>query len=268
MAPRPAAPRPAAPRPAAHQPMAPPTDPDRPGSSGEPDPPQWPDDRIGYRFSDPGLLDQAMAHRSWCAEEPGRSSNERLEFLGDAVLGLVVAEYSYRGHPELSDGVMSKVRASVVNTRVLAELALELGLAEHLRLGRGEDLSGGRAKESILADATEAMFGAIYLDGGLAEAQRVILSLLEGRIALAVGEPGESDHKSRLQELTVRLGRGVPLYEVQGSGPDHARRYLATVYVAGQRLGTGDGRSKKDAEQVAAQVACEALEVERGGGNA
>jgi ribonuclease-3 len=228
----------------------------------------WSVVHIGYRFNDPDLLDQAMAHRSWCAERPERTSNERLEFLGDAVLGLVVAEYTFRSHPELSDGVMSKVRASVVNTRVLAEVGIELGIAEHLRLGRGEDLSGGRAKESILADATEAVFGAVYLDGGLAQAERIILGLLRGRIALAVGEPGESDHKSRLQELAVHLGQGVPQYDVEGFGPDHARRYLATVYVAGQRLGTGEGRSKKDAEQMAAQVACGSLEVERGGGNA
>jgi ribonuclease-3 len=225
-------------------------------------------DRIDYRFDDPGLLDRAMAHRSWCAEEAGRVSNERLEFLGDAVLGLVVAEFSYRSHPDLSDGQMSKVRASVVNTRVLAEVALGLGIADHLQLGRGEDLSGGRAKESILADALEAVIGAVYLDGGLSEAQRLVLGLLRDRIAVAVGEPGESDHKSRLQEQTVRLGRGVPHYEVEGSGPDHARRYLATVYVAGQRLGTGEGRSKKDAEQVAARVAWGSLEVERGGGDA
>jgi ribonuclease-3 len=239
-----------------------------PPTGGRPVGDDWSVGHIGYRFDDPGLLDQAMAHRSWCAERPERTSNERLEFLGDAVLGLIVAEYAYRNHPELSDGVMSKVRASVVNTRVLAEVGLELGIADRLRLGRGEDLSGGRAKESILADATEAVFGAVYLDGGLVEAERVILSLLKGRITLAVGEPGESDHKSRLQELTVRLGHGVPQYEVEGSGPDHARRYLATVYVAGQRLGTGEGRSKKDAEQMAAQVACGSLEVERGGGNA
>jgi ribonuclease-3 len=225
-------------------------------------------DRIGYRFDDPALLDLAMAHRSWCAEQEGRTSNERLEFLGDAVLGLVVAEYSYRTHPDLSDGQMSKVRASVVNTKALAEVGLGLGIPAHLRLGRGEDLSGGRAKESILADATEAVIGAVYLDGGMAEAERLILSLLKDRIAVAVGEPGESDHKSRLQEETVRLGRGVPRYEVEGFGPDHARRYLATVYVAGQRLGTGEGRSKKDAEQVAARVACGSLDVERGGGDA
>jgi len=225
-------------------------------------------DRIGYRFKDPTLLDQAMAHRSWCAEEVGRTSNERLEFLGDAVLGLVVAEFTYRTHPDLSDGEMSKVRASVVNTRVLGEVGLDLGVDESLRLGRGEDLSGGRAKESILADATEAVIGAVYLDGGLAEAERMVIGLLRARIAVAVGEPGESDHKSRLQELAVHLGRGVPHYEMESFGPDHARRYLATVYVAGQRLGTGEGRSKKDAEQVAAQAACQALEVERGGGDA
>jgi ribonuclease III len=224
--------------------------------------------RIGYRFTDRGLLEQAMAHRSWCAEQEGRLSNERLEFLGDAVLGLVVAEYTYRSHPGLSDGTMSKVRASVVNTKVLAEVALDIGVAEHLRLGRGEDLSGGRAKDSILADATEAVIGAVYLDGGLAEAERLVLSLLKDRMSIAVGEPGESDHKSRLQEQSVRLGRGVPRYEVEGFGPDHARRYLATVYVAGQRLGMGEGRSKKDAEQVAAQAACGSLEVERGGGDA
>ncbi len=239
--------------------------------TGAPTGEQWLAQRVRYWFTDPQLLERAMAHRSWCAEQLGRSSNERLEFLGDAVLGLVVAEFTYGGHPELSDGQMSQVRASVVNTRVLAEVAGDLGVAEHLRLGRGEDLSGGRRKESILADATEAVIGAVYLDGGLEAARRMILFLLRDRISVAVGEPGESDHKSRLQEEAVRLGRGVPHYELESFGPDHARRYLATVYVAGQSLGSGEGRSKKDAEQVAARVACETLEVERlevEGGNA
>lgn len=236
--------------------------------SGTPGGKHRPAGRIYYRFGDPSLLDQAMAHRSWCAEQGGLTSNERLEFLGDAVLGLVVAEYTFRNHPSLSDGVMSKVRAAVVNTRVLAEVALELGVDQDLRLGRGEDQSGGRAKESILADATEAVIGAVYLDGGLAEAERLIFSLLRERIDAAVGEPGESDHKSRLQEQAVSLGRGVPHYEVDGFGPDHARRYQATVYVAGRRLGSGEGRSKKDAEQAAAQAAFGSLEVERGGGDA
>lgn len=225
-------------------------------------------ERLGHAFAAPDLLGQALAHRSWCSEHGGAASNERLEYLGDAVLGLIVAEHTFRTHAELSDGMLSKVRASVVNARVLAESAIGLGIPDHLRLGKGEDASGGRQKESILADAMEAVIGAVYLDGGMDSARELVLSLLSDRITAAVGEPGESDHKSRLQELTVHLGRGVPHYEVVGSGPDHARRYLATVYVAGQRLGTGEGRSKKDAEQVAAQVACGSLEAERGGGNA
>ena len=225
-------------------------------------------DRLGYAFGDPALLEQAMAHRSWCAEDLSRISNERLEFLGDAVLGLVVAEDTFRSHPELSDGMLSKVRAAVVNTHVLGELALDLGLPAHLRLGRGEDQSGGRAKESILADATEAVIGAVYLDGGLDPARRLILSLLSDRIAAAVGEPGESDHKSRLQERSVRLGKGVPQYDVEGFGPDHARRYQASVSVAGRRLGSGEGRSKKEAEQLAAQRAGLVLEREGGEGDA
>jgi ribonuclease-3 len=227
--------------------------------------------RLGYRFDNPDLLRLAMAHRSWCAEKDGRVSNERLEYLGDAVLGLVVAEHTFRNHPQLSDGLLSQVRASVVNTRALGELALDLGLPDHLQLGRGEDQSGGRAKESILADATEAVIGAVYLDGGLDPARHLVLSLLGDRIAAAVGGPGESDHKSRLQERAVRLGEGVPHYEVGGFGPDHARRYRAAVYVGGRRLGTGEGRSKKEAEQVAAEVAGAALEREgreRGDGDA
>jgi ribonuclease-3 len=224
--------------------------------------------RLAYEFRDQELLEQAMAHRSWCAEDDDRTSNERLEFLGDAVLGLVVAEDTYRRHPELSDGMLSKVRAAVVNTRVLAQLALDLGLPDHLRLGRGEDQSGGRAKESILADATEAVIGAVYLDGGLDAARSLVISLLSDRIAAAVGEPGESDHKSRLQERSVRLGQGMPHYEVEGFGPDHARRYRASVSVAGRRLGTGEGRSKKEAEQVAAERAGAVLEEEGGGADA
>ena len=195
-------------------------------------------------------------------------SNERLEFLGDAVLGLVVADHTFRNHPELAEGILAKVRAAVVNTRVLAEIGGELDVGPSLRLGRGEDLSGGREKESILADTIEAILGAVYLDGGFAEVQRIILDLLDGRIEAAIADPGEADHKSRLQEATVKLGRGVPRYEVTGRGPDHARRYRATVYVADQHLGSGEGRSNKDAEQEAARVACGALCNEREGKDA
>jgi ribonuclease III len=223
---------------------------------------------IGYGFTDSNLFDQALSHRSWCAEQGGVASNERLEFLGDAVLGLVVAEHTYRAHTHLAEGVLAKVRAAVVNARVLAEVADEMGIGPLLRLGRGEDLSGGRLKESILADTVEAIIGAVYLDGGIEEARRLILHRLGYRIELAIAGPGESDHKSRLQEEAVRLGQGVPRYEIEGKGPDHARRYVATVYVAGQRLGSGAGRSKKDAEQVAARAAYGALGDERGGGHA
>jgi ribonuclease III len=235
---------------------------------------QWLVERGHYEFEDLGFLDRAMAHRSWCAEQPERTSNERLEFLGDAVLGLVVAEFTYRNWPDLTDGQMSQIRAAVVNARVLAAVGAGIGVAENLQLGRGEDLSGGRAKESILADATEAVIGAVYLDGGLEEARRFVLSLLSERIAVAVGGPGNSDHKSRLQEDTVHRGKGVPHYELESFGPDHARHYRATVYVAGQRLGTGEGRSKKDAEQEAARAAYGVLldekveKVEVEGGNA
>ncbi len=217
-------------------------------------------DRLGYRFADPGLLYQALSHRSWCAEQGGVPSNERLEFLGDAVLGLVVAELTYDTYPDLAEGGMAKVRAAVVNTRVLAEVATEIDLGPHLRLGKGEDVSGGRTKHSILADTTEAIIGAVYLDGGFEEARRFIVDLLAARIERAVAGPGEFDPKSQLQERTVRAGSGVPRYEITSRGPDHARRYVATVYVADQRLGAGEGRSKKDAEQAAAQVAFDVLE--------
>jgi ribonuclease-3 len=225
-------------------------------------------ERIGYRFTDEGLLDQALSHRSWCAEQGGVPSNERLEFLGDAVLGLVVADHTYGTYPDLAEGGMAKVRASVVNTRVLAEVAAEIDLGPHLRLGRGEDSSGGRAKESILADAIEAVIGAVYLDGGFEQARRLVYDLLATRIELAIAGPGAFDFKSRLQEEAVRTGRGVPRYEIEAKGPDHARRYVATVYVAGQHLGVGEGRSKKDAEQAAARAAVGAMGDERGGRDA
>lgn len=210
------------------------------------------------------MLVEALSHRSWCAERGGRPSNERLEFLGDAVLGLVVADHAFATYPEVPEGVLAKLRAAVVNAVVLAEVAADLGIGPTLLLGKGEEGSGGREKPSILADATEAVIGAVYLDGGFERARRVVLDELGERIAAAVDDPGESDYKSRLQETSVHLGQGVPRYEVEGFGPDHARRYLATVYVAERRLGQGEGRSKKDAEQAAARSACDVLGDERG----
>ncbi|MHB8220121.1 MAG: ribonuclease III [Acidimicrobiales bacterium] len=211
--------------------------------------------RLEHRFAHPGLLDQALSHRSWCSEQGGAPSNERLEYLGDAVLGLVVAEYTFRHFPQLPEGQLAKIRAGVVNARVLAEVAQVLGIGNEIRLGRGEETSGGRAKASILADALEAVIGAVYLDAGWLEAERLVLGLLSPRIDTAAAEPGGFDHKSLLQELTVHQGGGPPHYVVEGTGPDHERHFRAEVFVGGSLRGAGGGPSKKEAEQAAARAA-------------
>ena len=196
-----------------------------------------------------------MRHRSWCAENPGETSNERLEFLGDAVLGLVVTDFIYRTYAELPEGELAKLRASVVNSEALADVALDAGVGEALLLGRGENLSGGREKPSILADAMEAVIGAVYLDGGWDEAERLVMGLLSDRITEAAAGPGGQDYKTRLQELASRLGGPLPRYEVDDEGPDHAKRFFANVSVGGLVTGQGEGRSKKQAEQAAARAA-------------
>ncbi len=209
-------------------------------------------ERLGHRFGDPALLHQALSHRSWCAEREGAPSNERLEYLGDAVLGLVVAAHCYAAYPDFAEGQLAKVRSAVVNARALAEVAESLGVGGVLMLGKGEESSGGRTKSSLLADATEALIGAVYLDAGWPSARDLVLRLVGERIERAAAEPEHFDHKSRLQEATVKRGDGVPVYEVEGSGPDHGRHYRAEVFVGGDRLGRGEGTSKKDAEQAAA----------------
>jgi ribonuclease-3 len=208
--------------------------------------------RLGHDFADPTLLHQALSHRSWCTERDGEPSNERLEFLGDAVLGLAVAEHCYGVYPEFAEGQLAKVRSAVVNARVLAQVAEDLGVGDVLLLGKGEESSGGRTKASLLSDATEAVIGAVYLDAGWPASRALVVRLLGRRIAAAAAEPDVFDHKSRLQEATVRRGEGVPTYDVEGSGPDHGRRFRAEVFVAGARRGAGEGTSKKDAEQAAA----------------
>ena len=200
-----------------------------------------------------------MAHRSWCAETPGTESNERLEFLGDAVLGLVVTDYLFRTFPSLAEGELAKVRASVVNAGVLADLAGELGIGDALALGKGEAASGGREKPSILSDAMEAVIGAVYLDGGWSAANDLVLALLEERIAEAATGPGGQDYKTRLQELAAQRLDTLPRYDVRESGPDHAKRFSATVFINDEECGTGDGRSKKQAEQAAAKQAWRSL---------
>lgn len=199
----------------------------------------------------------ALTHRSWCAEHPGDESNERLEFLGDAVLGVVVTDHLFSAFPDLPEGQLAKARAAVVSSTTLAEVGRELGVGLDLRLGKGEDASGGREKPSILADAVEAVLGAMYLDGGVEPVRRLVLEQLSERIDQAAERPGDKDYKTRLQEVAAHDGFTPPVYALTESGPDHHKRFHATVAVGGERLGAGTGTSKKEAEQKAARAAYE-----------
>lgn len=214
--------------------------------------------RIGYTFTEPGLLRLALTHRSVSSENPARNDNERLEFLGDAVLQLVVTDLLYEGYPQLAEGQMAKVRAAVVSRGTLAEVARTLELGVDVELASSEEATGGRDKDSILSDAVEAIIGAIYLDGGLEPARAMIVRLWSEHIAERAKQPGVKDYKTRLQELAARDGQR-PVYRVEGTGPDHDRRFHADVAVAGQVLGAGAGRSKKEAEQEAARQALSSL---------
>jgi len=215
---------------------------------------------IGYQFIDPELLTLALSHRSWCAENGHVESNERLEFLGDAVLGLTIADTIFVRYPELPEGQLAKVRAGVVNAATLAEIARHIGLGEFLLLGKGERSTGGADKQSILADALEAVIGAVYIDGGADAARSLVLRLWDPHVAAAVREgPGGFDHKTRLQEIAVATVDQPPFYEVTTTGPDHARIFDARVLVGDEILGTGTGSSKKEAEQAAAGQAVEVL---------
>ena len=213
------------------------------------------EERLGWTFRDEPGLAQALAHRSWCAEHPDEPSNERLEFLGDAVLGIIVTDFVFRTYPSLQEGQLAKVRASVVNAEVLADVAAGIELGPCLRLGKGEDASGGRAKTSILADAMEAIIAAVYLDGGPDAARDVVMGLFGERIAEAASGPGGDDYKTRLQELAAQRFDKLPRYQVHDEGPDHAKRFFATVLLGGEPHGSGEGGSKKQAEQAAARAA-------------
>lgn len=216
---------------------------------------------IGWTFSDPQVFHRAIAHRSWCAES-GEQSNERLEFLGDAVLGLAVTEYIFNTYPDLSEGDLAKMRAGVVNSLVLADVARSIGLGSHLLLGKGEAATGGRDKTSILADALEALIGAVYNDGGWDAAARVVLNLLQDRIVISADGPGGQDYKTRLQELVAHRFEQLPNYRTEDEGPDHAKQFFAKVFVLGAERGSGQGRSKKQAEQAAAREAWTAISAE------
>lgn len=207
---------------------------------------------LGTRI-DPDLLSLALTHRSFAYENGGLPTNERLEFLGDSVLGIVVTETLYRDFPEWSEGQLAKLRAAVVNAQALAEVARGLELGRHLRLGRGEETTGGRDKVSILADTFEALLGAVYLDNGLERAREVVLRLIGPVIARGAELGAGLDWKTSLQEIAAASGRGVPEYRVRHEGPDHAREFSAQVVLDDEVIGEGVGRSKKAAEQQAAE---------------
>jgi ribonuclease-3 len=210
------------------------------------------------------LLHQALSHRSYCSEWGGRPSNERLELLGDAVLGLVVADHLYRAYPDLPEGDLARLRASVVSTEALAPIADELGVGGAVLLGRGEETSGGRAKDSILADCLEAIIAAIYLTFDLSAATAFVVPLLEGPIAATAAEGRLGDPKNRLQELAARLNFSLPSYQVNDTGPDHAKLFFAEVTLGAEVLGRGSGSSKKLAERLAAVAALEVLAARHG----
>jgi len=214
--------------------------------------------RLGLSV-EPGLLLRALVHRSWSYEHDEEPTNERLEFLGDAVLGLVVTDALYRRHPDLPEGQLAKLRASVVSSRALAGVGRALGLGEHVLLGRGETATGGRDKTSILADTVEAVIGAAYLSAGLDEARALVHRLVDPLLASSATLGAGLDWKTSLQELGATLGLGAPVYRVTGEGPDHARTFTAEVVLADSPRGAGTGRSKKEAEQHAAEAAWRAL---------
>jgi ribonuclease-3 len=215
--------------------------------------------RIGHSFAQPELLREALLHRSWQAENDEPVSNERLEFLGDAVLGWVVADIAYHRLGDMPEGKLTDLRRSVVNMYALADIARELEIGEFILLGKGEIAGGGHDKTSILSDTLEALIGAVYLDAGFEAAFAFVQRIMTPAIEKAIPHLEMFDTKTRLQELCARTGRGVPNYRTEGEGPDHERVFTARVFVGGQELGLGIGHTKKAAEQIAALGAFEAL---------
>ena len=215
--------------------------------------------RLGVGLA-PSLLELALTHRSYAFEHGGLPTNERLEFLGDSVLGLAVTDALYRRHPRDAEGRLAKSRSSVVSAVALAEVAREIDLGTYLRLGNGEELTGGRDKASILADSLEAVIGAVYLEHGFAVAASLVMRLVAGRLDDAAGTVAGTDWKTCLQENLAARHEAAPEYRVTGTGPDHAREYTAEVVLGPTTLGIGRGRSKKQAEQSAAEQACRALQ--------
>ena len=221
--------------------------------------------KLNYTFRDPGLLGEALSHSSYANEHrsAGLRSNERLEFLGDSVLGFVTAEFLFLQHPDLPEGDLTRIRAALVCEQSLYEVARKLDLGRYLKLGRGEEAGGGRQRTSILADATEAVFAAVYLDGGIGAASTLIHRVLLDAEKEEVVEERRRDYKTALQELVQRQADQVLTYRMIGEeGPDHDKTFLAEVLLNGTQVGTGSGHSKKEAEQSAAKAALRKLEAE------
>ena len=216
------------------------------------------EEKLGYTFQDASLLENALTHSSRANESRGRlQSNERLEFLGDSILGMVVADHLYRGHPDLPEGDLTRTRAALVCEGSLHEATKGLELGRCLRLGRGEDAGGGRKRPSILADATEAMLAAVYLDGGMGAVRPIIRALILDK---EQEKAADRDYKTALQELVQRTpGAAVSYTLARESGPDHCRSFEMEASVDGKVIGAGAGRTKKEAEQMAAKAALERL---------
>lgn len=214
--------------------------------------------RVGLALAGESL-ELALTHRSYAYENGGIPTNERLEFLGDAVLGIIITDELYRCHPDLPEGQLAKLRASIVNMHALAAVGLSLGLGELLLLGRGELLTGGRQKPSIVSDAVEALLGALYLEHGLEPVRGAVLALFQDLLKAAPRLGAGLDWKTSLQEISAELGTGVPGYDVEEAGPDHDKTFTARAVVAGDVLGAGTGHTKKQAEQIAASEAYRVL---------
>lgn len=205
------------------------------------------------------LLELAFTHRSFAYENGLTQTNERLEFLGDSVLGLVVTEQLYVKYPDLDESRLSPLRSGIVNMRALADIARSLELGQYMRIGKGEEVTGGRDKNSLLADSLEALIGAIYLSHGFSESQRVVGALIDETLESAMTRGAGLDGKTSLQELAASRKLPAPEYLITESGPDHDKTFVATAVVGGEKVATGEGKSKREAEQIAARVAYEKL---------
>ncbi len=219
------------------------------------------DDQLGVVI-EPSLLELAFTHRSFAYESASKQTNERLEFLGDSVLGLIVTEELYKRYPDFDESRLSPLRSGIVNMRALADIARELDLGKYIRLGKGEEVTGGRDKNSLLADALEAVIGAIYLQFGFELCTQIVRRLISTTLDSAFARGAGLDGKTALQELVAALNKGVPEYIVSEEGPDHDKNFTAVAVVAGITVSEGIGKSKREAEQIAARIAYESLKNE------